>query len=59
MDGTALKLTALVADSAILGDREGVATALERLRTVLNPMRDEPELAERSALHRSQRCKSG
>jgi len=57
MDGTALKLTALVA--AILGDREGVATALERLRTVLNPMRDEPELAERSALHRSQRCKSG
>jgi hypothetical protein len=59
MDGTAVSLTALVAGSAIFGDREGVATAMKRLRTALNHKKDETELAEPSALHRSQRCKSG
>ena len=51
--------TVLVAGSAIFGDRDGVATAMKRLRTALNHVEDETELAEQSALQRSQRCKSG
>ena len=49
----------LVAGSAIFGDRDGVATAMKRLRTALNHVEDETELAEQSARQRSQRCKSG
>ena len=45
--------TVLVAGSAIFGDRDGVATAMERLRMALDRMKDEPEPAERSALQRS------
>jgi ribulose-phosphate 3-epimerase len=51
--------TVLVAGSAIFGDREGVATAMKRLRTALDHMKDETEPAELSARQRSQRCKSG
>ena len=51
--------TVLVAGSAIFGDRDGVATAMKRLRTALNHVEDETELAEQSARQRSQRCKSG
>jgi ribulose-phosphate 3-epimerase len=50
--------TVLVAGSAIFGDREGVAAAMKRLRTVLNDMERETEPAERSALQRSQLCSS-
>jgi ribulose-phosphate 3-epimerase len=42
--------TVLVAGSAIFGDREGVATAMRRLRTAVNHGK---ELAEQSALERS------
>jgi len=45
--------TVLVAGSAIFGDRDGVATAMERLRMALDRKKDEPEPAERSALQRS------
>ena len=45
--------TVLVAGSAIFGDRDGVATAMERLRMALDRMKDEPEPAERSAPQRS------
>jgi ribulose-phosphate 3-epimerase len=42
--------TVLVAGSAIFGDRQGVAAAMNRLRTTLNDMERETEPAERSAL---------
>ena len=48
----------LVAGSAIFGDREGVAAAMNRLRTALNDRERETEPAERSALQRSQLCSS-
>jgi ribulose-phosphate 3-epimerase len=51
--------TVLVAGSAVFGHRTGVATAMKRLRTTLNHRADETELAEQSALQRSQPCKSG
>jgi ribulose-phosphate 3-epimerase len=51
--------TVLVAGAAIFGDREGVATAMKRLRTALDHMKDKTEPAELSARQRSQRCKSG
>ncbi len=45
--------TVLVAGSAIFGDENGVATAMQRLRTALSHVEDERELAEQSALQRS------
>jgi ribulose-phosphate 3-epimerase len=50
--------TVLVAGSAIFGDREGVVPAMNRLRTALNEVEDETELAEHSARKRSQLCSS-
>jgi ribulose-phosphate 3-epimerase len=50
--------TVLVAGSAIFGDREGVATAMRRLRTALNDLGLETQRAEQSALQRSQLCSS-
>jgi ribulose-phosphate 3-epimerase len=46
----------LVAGSAIFGDRDGVATAMKRLRTALDRIKDEPEPVESSARERSQPC---
>jgi ribulose-phosphate 3-epimerase len=46
--------TVLVAGSAIFGDRDGVAAAMQRMRRSLNRVEDDAELAERSALQRSQ-----
>jgi ribulose-phosphate 3-epimerase len=46
----------LVAGSAIFGDREGVAAAMNRLRRALNEVEDETEPAELSARQRSQLC---
>jgi ribulose-phosphate 3-epimerase len=46
--------TVLVAGSAIFGDRDGVATAMERLRMAVYHQEDETEAAGRSALQRSQ-----
>jgi len=43
----------LVAGSAIFGDRDGVATAMKRLRMAVNHIEDETEAAEQSALQRS------
>jgi len=48
----------LVAGSAIFGDRDGVAVAMNRLRTALDDMERETVPAERSALQRSQLCSS-
>jgi pentose-5-phosphate-3-epimerase len=48
----------LVAGSAIFGDRDGVAAAMNRLRTALDDTRRETDCAERSALQRSQACSS-
>ena len=42
--------------SAIFGDREGVAAAMNRLRRALNEVEDETEPAELSARQRSQLC---
>src|SRR5881296_3164954 len=50
--------TVLVAGSAIFGDRDGVAAAMNRLRTALDDTERELEPAERSALQRSQLCSS-
>jgi ribulose-phosphate 3-epimerase len=50
--------TVLVAGSAVFGDREGVAAAVNRLRTALKKVKDETELAEQSARQRSQLCSS-
>src|SRR5436853_6723488 len=50
--------TVLVAGSAIFGDRDGVAVAMNRLRTALDDMERETVPAERSALQRSQLCSS-
>ncbi|HKX02643.1 MAG TPA: ribulose-phosphate 3-epimerase [Methylomirabilota bacterium] len=46
--------TVLVAGSAIFGDRDGVAAAMERLRMAVYHQEDETEAAGRSALQRSQ-----
>jgi pentose-5-phosphate-3-epimerase len=50
--------TVLVAGSATFGDGDGVAAAMNRLRTALDDTRCETECAERSALQRSQACSS-
>jgi len=46
--------TVLVAGSAIFGDRDGVGTAMKRLRMAVNHRENETEAAARSALQRSQ-----
>jgi ribulose-phosphate 3-epimerase len=46
--------TVLVAGSAIFGDRESVAAAMNRLRTALGDMEHETESTECSAVQRSQ-----
>ena len=46
--------TVLVAGSAIFGDRDGVSTAVKRLRMAVNHREDETEAAARSALQRSE-----
>ena len=46
--------TVLVAGSAIFGDRDGVGTAMKRLRMAMNHGEDETEAAAGSALQRSQ-----
>jgi ribulose-phosphate 3-epimerase len=46
--------TVLVVGSAIFADPDGVATAMQRLRTALNDIDDEPKSAERAVLQRSQ-----
>ncbi len=45
--------TVLVAGSAIFGDRDGVASAMKRLRAAIDHPKDETELAEQAALQRS------
>ena len=50
--------TVLVAGSAVFGDRDGVAAAMNRLRIALDDTERELEPAERSALQRSQLCSS-
>ena len=45
--------TVLVAGSSIFGDRDGVATAMNRLRTAIDRTNDETELAGQAALQRS------
>ena len=45
--------TVLVAGSSIFGDRDGVATAMKRLRTAIDRTNDETELGEQAALQRS------
>jgi ribulose-phosphate 3-epimerase len=50
--------TVLVAGSAVFGDREGVAAAMNRLRRVLDDTKRDTEPAERSARQRSQVCRS-
>ena len=45
--------TVLVAGSAIFGDRDGVASAMKRLRAAIDHAKDETELAEQAALQRS------
>src|SRR5438309_8697360 len=50
--------TVLVAGSAIFGYRDGVATAMSRMRSSLDDMERGTEPAERSALQRSQLCSS-
>jgi ribulose-phosphate 3-epimerase len=45
--------TVLVAGSSIFGDRDGVATAMNRLRTAIDRTNDETEVAEQAALQRS------
>jgi len=48
----------LVAGSAVFGDREGVAAAMNRRRRVLDDTKRDTEPAERSARQRSQVCRS-
>jgi len=50
--------TVLVAGSAIVGARDGTATARRRLRAALNQLEDETDSAEQSARQRSQVCNS-
>jgi ribulose-phosphate 3-epimerase len=50
--------TVIVAGSAIFGDPDGVATAMNRLRTAVDHIEDETKLAKQSALQRNQLCKS-
>ena len=50
--------TVLVAGSAIVGARDGTATARRRLRAALNQLEDETDPAEQSARQRSQVCNS-
>jgi ribulose-phosphate 3-epimerase len=45
--------TVLVAGSSIFGERDGVATAMNRLRTAIDRTNDETELDEQAALQRS------
>ena len=45
--------TVLVAGSSIFGDRDGVATAMKRLRAAIDHTQDETDLAEQAALQRS------
>jgi ribulose-phosphate 3-epimerase len=45
--------TVLVAGSSIFGDRDGVATAMKRLRAAIDRTNDETELAEQAARQRS------
>ncbi len=45
--------TVLVAGSAIFGDRDGVASAMKRLRAAIDHAKDETELAEQAVLQRS------
>jgi ribulose-phosphate 3-epimerase len=45
--------TVLVAGSSIFGDRDGVASAMKRLRAAIDRTNDETELAEQAALQRS------
>jgi ribulose-phosphate 3-epimerase len=45
--------TVLVAGSSIFGDRDGVASAMNRLRAAIDRAKDETELAEQAALQRS------
>jgi len=45
--------TVLVAGSSIFGDRDGVASAMKRLRAAVDHTKDETELAEQAALQRS------
>jgi ribulose-phosphate 3-epimerase len=45
--------TVLVAGSSIFGDRDGVAAAMNRLRTAIDRTNDETELAGQAALQRS------
>jgi len=45
--------TVLVAGSSIFGDRDGVGSAMKRLRAAIDHAQDETELAEQAALQRS------
>ena len=45
--------TVLVAGSSIFGDRDGVATAMKRLRAAIDHAQDETELVGQTALQRS------
>jgi ribulose-phosphate 3-epimerase len=45
--------TVLVAGSSIFGDRDGVATAMKRLRAAIDRTNDETELAEQAVRQRS------
>jgi ribulose-phosphate 3-epimerase len=45
--------TVLVAGSSVFGDRDGVASAMKRLRAAIDHTKDETELAEQAALQRS------
>jgi ribulose-phosphate 3-epimerase len=45
--------TVLVAGSSIFGDRDGVASAMKRLRAAIDRTNDETELAEQAARQRS------
>ena len=45
--------TVLVAGSSIFGDRDGVASAMKRLRAAIDRTNDETELGEQAALQRS------
>ena len=50
--------TVLVAGSAIVGDRDGTATARKRLRTALNQTRTKPTPPSNRRVKRSQVCNS-
>jgi ribulose-phosphate 3-epimerase len=45
--------TVLVAGSSIFSDRDGVASAMKRLRAAIDSTKNETELAEQAALQRS------